>query len=267
MRDEELTRLLRRVEVDDPDRAPIERVFMAVDRERRSLLASHRRRFLARLPLPGQLFRRTATGIVLVAAVLVVAVASGFVGRLAGVGGPDRPSASPTPTPVPVTTFVSPIYGYTIQYPAAWPRRDAERLLLGMETPWESSPAVDHMSSTEGGILILGAAWMEAGTTLDSWTTGTTLATCGKPTMREQTEIDGEPGSLVTYDFCYSLFHQWATVVHGTSAWHIVWLGPPGTEAFDRDQFLQILGTFQFPENPLPSPAPTTTPTLTPGPS
>jgi hypothetical protein len=254
MRDEELTRLLRRVEIDDPDRAPLERVFIAVDRERRSNVASRRRRFLARLPLPGQLFRRTATGIVLVAAVLVVAVASGLVGRLAGVGGPDRPSASPTPTSVPVTTYVSPIYGYSIEYPASWLRRDAERQLNGMETPWDSSPAVDYISAPQQRRIIVGASLVDAGTTLEAWTNGTAIAICGESTKRESLEVDGEPATHLTYDQCNGLFHQWVTVIHGTSAWHIVWLSPTGTEVEDRDQFLLVLATFQFPERPLPTP-------------
>jgi hypothetical protein len=254
--DEGLTRVLRRMEIGDADSAPIERVFTAVDRERRSQLAARRRQFLGLMPWPGSLVRRAAVVVAMVAAVVAVVVATGILARMPGVGGPQTPSASPAPTSAPVTTFVSPIYGYTIQYPAAWGRRDAERVLSGTETPWESSPAVDRMrSSDQYAILIVGAARVEPGTTLDGWTTSTTIVTCGEPTNRAEIEIDGGAGWLLTYDRCNSVRHQWVTVLHGTSAWHIIWLGASPTNASARAQFLQVLGTFRFPEGPLPTPA------------
>ena len=254
--DEELTRVLRRMEVDSADSAPIERVFAAVDRERRSLVATRRRRFLGTVPWPGHLAQRSAVAVAMAVAVVAIVVASGVLGRLPGVGGPRERSASPSPTAVPVTTFVSPIYGYSIQYPASWRRRDAERLLSGTEPPWASGPAVDLISSTDQPDLLIGAAWVAPGTTLDAWTADTTIATCGEPTIRTEVEVDGEPGWLITYDLCFSARHQWVTVVHGTSAWHIVWLGTSSTGVSTGDQFLQILGTFRFPEQPLPTPAP-----------
>jgi hypothetical protein len=266
--DEELTRVLRRIEVDDVDRAPIERVFAAVDRERRSRTAP-RRRILGILPLWVRPLPRTSWVLVTAVAVLVLAVASGLVARLPGVGGQPGASVPPSPTLEPVATFVSPVYGYSIDYPVSWLRREAERQLDGVETPWDSSPAVDYLAAPRQGRIIIGAARVEPGTTLEWWTASTSIATCGEPSKSESIEIDGEPGTLSTFAVCNNHFHQWLTVIHGTSAWHIVWLKPPGTEDADRDQFLLILGTFRFPEAPLPTPVSTTTPapTSTPGPT
>lgn len=196
------------------------------------------------------------------------------------VGGAPTPSQSPSPSPtltptnapptgIPtsgLTTFTSAMYGYSISYPQEWVVRTATRELSGTEPPWDTSPAIDHFATSTDrygepqggplGRLIVASVAVGSEVTLESWTADTTEAVCGFPTSREAVDVDGEPANLLTYSLCYSTFHQWVTVLHGGSAFHIVWLGDSGPEAFDRALFEDILATFSFPPDGQVSPTP-----------
>jgi hypothetical protein len=214
------------------------------------------------------------------AAVLVAALALGgavfLIGRSTpSVGGPAAtPSVPPSPTapPAPPTLlptsglvpYTSGQYGYTIEIPDGWGARASTRKLVGTEPPWADGPAVDSLTTagdfpptgTPVGTILIAASVMPAGTTLDSWTSDTAEATCGAPTSKAATVVDGEPATVSTYANCYDAFHQWVTVLHGGYGWHIVWLNDLGSESADVVFFEQILATFRFGELPPASPAP-----------
>lgn len=165
---------------------------------------------------------------------------------------------APTPSlaAVSLVDFTSTQYGYSIAYPAGWTVRLATRSLAPTEPPWVTGEAVDEFAppvdgsappEAPGGLVVVAAAEVADGTTLDAWTDEVAVATCGTPTRREAVEIDGQPARLLTFGKCYDAFHQWATVVRGTSAFHIVWLDSTGSEWADRVIFDQILATFRFP--------------------
>jgi hypothetical protein len=163
---------------------------------------------------------------------------------------PTAPPPSASPTPLTLKTYTSQRYAYSLDYPADWTVREAVRSLPAYEAPWIDSDAIDYFARTSSvpGIIVA-ASKVSKGTTIEEWSAGTAEATCGAPTDRETLEIGGEPGSLLTYSSCYSTFHIWAVVVHGTSAFHIVWLdsiGPPAAMASDRVLFEKVLETFTF---------------------
>ncbi|HYN69940.1 MAG TPA: hypothetical protein VEX41_07005 [Candidatus Eisenbacteria bacterium] len=215
------------------------------------------------------------------AAVLVAALALGGAVYLLGrstpsVGGPTAPpSVSPSPPPAPPTQlpasalvpFTSKAYGYTMSIPAGWGVRAATRTLNGTEAPWDYSDAVDNDAvdniapgdlDTAGvplGTVLVGASGLPPDTTLASWTSGTAIAICSTPTAQRDITLDGEPAIVSTFATCHNLFHQWATVLHGGWAWHIVWLNYQGSEGADVVFFEQILATFRFGEVPAASAA------------
>lgn len=162
----------------------------------------------------------------------------------------SSPSVTVTPPALVLKTYESTIYAYTIGYPKLWgSTHEATRELVGAEPPWLESDAVDYVSGETGrtgGTVIVAAAEVPAATTLDSWFTDAVEPTCGSSDAQEPVEIDGEPGLLSTYPSCFALFHLWAIVVHGESAFHVVWLNTPGSEARDRGVFDQILASFRF---------------------
>lgn len=118
----------------------------------------------------------------LVAAVAIVAVVglvaiSAFGGRRADVGGqptvtaPASPSASPTPsivTPPLIETFLSPWYGYTIDYPAEWVAISARNFFKPAEFSAAGGPSewldVIHPTTSNGLLRIGSAAIPEGGT-------------------------------------------------------------------------------------------------------
>jgi hypothetical protein len=218
------------------------------------------------------------------AAVLVAALALGGAVYLIGrntpsVGGPTATpevSSSPTTAPAPPTElpasalvpFTSAQYGYSISVPDGWGVQVATRTLHGTEPLWGSDPQVatpagDSIqggdfarSNSPSGRLLIAASTTPPGATLESWTADTTELKCGPPTSQGAITIDGEPATLNTYAACSGLFLQWATVLHGGYAWHIVWLNNQGSEAADVVLFEQLLATFRFGEVPASSPAP-----------
>jgi hypothetical protein len=176
---------------------------------------------------------------------------------------PTTPPAPPTQLPASaLVPFTSRLYGYTIDIPKGWGVRAATRMLDGMEPPVIHSTAVDNLAA--GGVLrsgvpvgsiVIAASVTPPGATLGSWTAGTAEATCGAPASQNDISIDGEAATLSTYAGCYGYFHQWATVLHGGYAWHIVWFNNVGSEIADVVFFEQSLATFRFAEVPA-APAP-----------
>ena len=216
------------------------------------------------------------------AAVLVAALALGGAVYLLGrstpsVGAPTAtPGVSPSPTsalPPPtqlptsaLVPFTSGLYGYTVSVPKGWGVRAATRMLNGLEPPWADSTAVESLaaggslqSGEPVGDVLIAASLTPSAATLETWTAGTAESTCGSPTSQVDITVDGEAATMSTYAGCFGAFHQWVTVLHGTTAWHIVWINDPGTENADVVFFEQLLATFRFgevPAAPAGSPAP-----------
>ncbi len=178
---------------------------------------------------------------------LALSAAAVVIIALAGVrllGTFPGPGLSP---PIELTTHTSFRYHYSIGYPTGWSVREAARSLRADETPWADGDAVDRFEARDFvRTIIVAAANVTPGTSPKAWAASTTLAICGIRATEEPITIDGEPGLLYTYDQCYSYFHQWAVVVHGGSAFHIVWLGTSGDREVDRAAFEQVLATFRF---------------------
>jgi hypothetical protein len=222
--------------------------------------------------------------------VVVAALAFGAVITLVGcsntsAGRPtSSPNVSPSPTtpPAPATqlpasalvAFTSRLYGYTIDIPKGWGVRAATRMLDGTEPPVIHSTAVDNLaasgvlrSGVPVGSIVIAASVMPPAATLGSWTADTAEATCGAPASQHDISIDGEAATLSTYAGCYGYFHQWATVLHGGNAWHIVWFNDVGSESADVVFFEQSLATFRFGEVPAAGAAPTSPAPESPAPS
>lgn len=164
--------------------------------------------------------------------------------------GPPRPTPSPTPTAPAseLTPFESSLYGYSIEYPTGWAVTEATRRLVGMEAPWVDGDAVDQFKAPFGGVsrnavVVVARAEVPPGSTLDEWTQNVASATCGTESAREVVAIDGVAANVLTFARCNGYFHIWATVLRGTSLYHIVWLNFTGTEAADRALFDRMLGT------------------------
>jgi hypothetical protein len=72
-----------------------------------------------------------------------------------------------------------------------------------------------------------------------------------RPSRRDDVDIGGEPGTLLTYRDCppdLGLLHLWAGVVHDGRAYHIVWFNEPGHEGDDRAAFKRMLSSMSFDE-------------------
>jgi hypothetical protein len=198
-----------------------------------------------------------------IAAILVVTALLAVALSLALLGGPTPgPTTAPSRGPVlsgAMAPFTSPWYGYSIDHPAEWTVREATESLVEGGAPWIDSPGVDYtaaapIDSIAPGV-ILGAAPLSPGRTLDAWTNLTAVATCGTPDSRESILIDGEAARLLEYKRCYGLHHIWATAAHAGTGYHVVWIGTIGSDSEDRAEFAAILATFLFPDTPGPMPS------------
>jgi hypothetical protein len=72
---------------------------------------------------------------------------------------------------------------------------------------------------------------------------------CDAPNRRDDVEIDGAPGRLLTYRNCprdLRYLHQWAVVVHAGRGFHIVWFNTPGDRGADRAAFERMLSSMSF---------------------
>jgi hypothetical protein len=233
-----------------------------------------------RTPWRSLTMNRTAQLLGAAAAVVVVVVAGiALLGRSpSNVSGPAAPTPSPSqasvssqsPSIAPIgklIPFTSDIYGYSIDYPEKWVVRKATRVLSGPEPPLDTSAGVDHFTlpldrygESQGGphgTIVIGSAEVAPGTTLETWTSAAATALCGAVPTPEDIEIDGESGSLLTIPSCNGLVYAiWATALHGTSGFYVVFFDDPGTEASDRANFEEILATFTFPRSLPATPAP-----------
>jgi hypothetical protein len=163
--------------------------------------------------------------------------------------------ALPSPGPIELVEFTASPYGYSIGYPKGWQADPATALLVGSETPWAYLPIVDKLGSVPGpkpaiapvGSVIAASAEVPPGTTLATWTAGTALTACGTPSRQEAIELDGATATISIFAACNGEYHLWVTALRGTTAWHVIWLNRPGSEAADRAIFDQMLATFVFP--------------------
>ena len=74
---------------------------------------------------------------------------------------------------------------------------------------------------------------------------------CDQPDRRDDVDIGGESGTLLTYRDCppdLGFLHLWAGVVHDGLAYHIVWFNDPGHETADRAAFERMLASMSFDE-------------------
>ena len=183
---------------------------------------------------------------------LIVAACTGAAdtGGIASPSPEAQPTTSPTVPPLVLATLVSSVYPYSLGYPKPWSDSHvATRELVGPETPWIDSDAVDYIGGGEGrtgGLVLVAAAQVPAGTTPESFFDDAVKNVCGEADAQESVDVDGETALLSTFASCYDHFHLWAVVVHGDGAFHIVWLNTPGSEARDRGVFDQILASFEF---------------------
>jgi hypothetical protein len=147
-------------------------------------------------------------------------------------------------------TFTSPVYGYSISHPPRWTVVEARRALADGEPPATSTGATDILGRDAServgtmrppGVIIAGQPVGEdVGT--QEWTssimdTVSSMKGCDPPSRRDDVEVDGAPGILLTYpdrpaDVGY--LHLWAGVVHDGVGYHIVWFNEPGSEAIAR---------------------------------
>jgi hypothetical protein len=191
-----------------------------------------------------------------------------FVGIVCGCQSPGTGAGSAPPA-APVLglteTFTSPLNGFTIKYPVIFKGRVATEALKGAAAPLIDSAAVDQLSSGSGAFVVMAAADIEMGATLDEWTAETALAFCGVPSSSESLTLDGELATLTSFSSCHGPFHQWVTSVRHGRGYHVIWANERGTEAADRALFLDMLATFQFgpatslAETPQPTQRPTAT--------
>ena len=159
------------------------------------------------------------------------------------------PGVNPDVTPdVKLDFYSESRYPYLIGYPEGWIVSAATQDLGSVETPWVDSPAVDNFSRGGGSeiLFIVAAAPVSLGTTPEEWAAATTLVICGEPTTERPVMIDGEVGRLYEYNLCNSYRHSWAVVIHGDTAFHIVWLGTSADPEYDRRRFNAILASFRF---------------------
>ncbi len=212
--------------------------------------------------------RRVALSVSSIAVVVAVTAVGVGVGgaRLLASGDEGRPANPPTATapsptatapsptaspgaPVPIRrTFTSSLYGYTIGVPKGWVHDRATRELGDREVPMLVSPAVDTISGAEGTVIVAAQPTGKI-TDLAGWAAKVDgvvhLAGC-IPGPTERIVVDGEPARIQHLGICSGLHHEWVAVVHGSRAYHIVWVHSPGTEEADNALFARILDTFSF---------------------
>ena len=258
----------------DPDTAPpqvLETVVAALpsiaQRTRRRPWAMNP---FARLGLIGQL---GAT-----AAVIVVVVLAFNVLKAPTVGPqtsptPSRPAAS-TPGSSGEIRFTSPVYGYTVSYPAGWNLIAGKYAIHAEGLPCALCEEPDNFWIKPDAVTVtISANRLSDGTTGAAWTASVNeripvrfhgFAGCLK--SQEPIAVAGEPGTLSLYD-CYEAVALWITVVHAGTGYNIIWTDLPGADpATIRPTFGAFVGSFVFGSPVLPTVGPTVTPGPTGGP-
>jgi len=161
-------------------------------------------------------------------------------------------------------TFTSPVYGYSMAHPDSWDAVEARRMLADGEQPTTSSGATDILgrdASVRVGTMhlpgvIVAAQPVPKDARIENWMrsivdTVAVMKQCDQPDRRDDVEIDGLTGTLLTYRDCppdLGLLHLWAGVVHDGLAYHIVWFNDPGHEGVDRTAFERMLSSMSFDE-------------------
>jgi hypothetical protein len=187
--------------------------------------------------------------------------------------GPPEPSPT-TPTE---TTFTSPVYGYTVRYPADWSVVPGKRQLRADGLPCAECEEPDNFWVVSDEVAItIAASQLPAETTLDTWTATVTEripakfgAFIGPLTSQSAVSVGGESGILSVY-VSQDATVLWITVVRGTEGWHLIWTDQPNVEpATIRPRLDAFLATFVFPTGTLTTaaPGPTGVPTASPSPA
>jgi hypothetical protein len=185
------------------------------------------------------------------AVLAMVALVSGCAGQGVVPSAAATPHQTPSNTPRATLmldrTFVSQLYGYSVDHPQSFDERPATVPLQGTAPPLFGEPIVDRLESASMDAIVLASAELPAGVKdLDAWTAATARAFCGTPTSSESMTVGGANGTLDTFGSCQGYFHQWLTMVRDGRGYHVVWLSETGSEAADRSLFLGILETFEF---------------------
>jgi hypothetical protein len=153
-------------------------------------------------------------------------------------------------------------YGYSITLPRSWDAVNAARRLTNGEPPATSTGATDifgrHASTRVGTMqlpgVIIAAQPVRSDTPIESWASSIVqtvafMKHCDQPNRRDEIEIAGERGTLLTYRDCppeLGYLHLWAGVVHSGMGFHIVWFNNPGHENSDRASFESMLSSMSF---------------------
>lgn len=240
----------------------------AFDAVRREIHRTRQRIVVGPLRAPDSLLAFRA--VLAAAAVLVVAVAFLNLRPVLGPVGPFGPSPSPSPTPTVVpapstgpsptaspfgpTTFVSPLYGYTVIVPAGWLAAEAFLRWDGTRQPGAD---VDTDKFVGPGQLIVHAFAGPFAGDLAAFVTDRIAAntrdhsdTCpiAKPEINERLKIAGRDWVLLGWN-CGALINQAVTVRGGVAyAFTLRDLSiQVATEPADRAQLLSILDSVELP--------------------
>lgn len=116
----------------------------------------------------------------------------------------DTPSTSAGPVPKLVTLFDSPLYGYSLRYPATWIANPADTLFDPIESPTANDAGVflDAIETPGGvGLLRAGSAAIQPGWDAEAWT-GQHITGCDVTCRqgREVIVIDGRTGYVHSSD-------------------------------------------------------------------
>ena len=204
---------------------------------------------------------------------LALAVALLVLGALLGLAIVGGPHPSPLPSAPTETTFTSPVYGYTVRYPANWTVVPGKRPLLASVLPCALCEEPDNIWVVPEKVAItIAASPLPAGATLASWTTSVTDRVPAKFSFgsclagQESVTVAGEAGTLSVYD-CQVLPDStvlWITLVHQGAGWHIVWTDLAKIDpATIRPRLDAFLATFAFGTQPLATGAVPTAPAST----
>ena len=189
-------------------------------------------------------------------AVLVIAqlaLCTAAVGFLAACGGNDATgstatssaAAPPTTTTTAQQSFVSDLYGYSVD---SWTGTSAQTAWDGTGSPGDGDPTVDSLSGPE-----LQRAFAFAGPTkatlkrfvAKSRSTNAQLRGCpAKPEKTESTTIDGEQ-AIIDELHC-GVFALSATTIHDGQVYVFFTYDQPGKEAEMRNWFGSLLQAVSF---------------------
>jgi hypothetical protein len=201
---------------------------------------------------------------------LAMVVASLVLAALLGMAISGDPKANPSPTAAGQATFTSPVYGYTVTYPATWSVVPGKRPISADVLPCALCEEPDNIwIAPDLTAITIAGSQLPSGMTLADWTASVNdriptrfVVFSGCLAGQEAVTVDGEPGTLSTYD-CPTQVVLWITVVHAGAGWNLVWTDVPHLDlATIRPAFDRFLASFRFGQQPLATIpiAPTATP-------